>query len=106
MISIVGRYLEHSRIYLFGEDDEMTAYISSADWMTRNMSRRVEIACPIIHPAHIKYLTRIFDTCWQDTAQSWELQSNGCYQKRTSENDCRFNAQEAFYALEFSRDNP
>ena len=106
VISIVGRYLEHSRIYLFGEDDEMTAYISSADWMTRNMSRRVEIACPIIHPAHIKYLTRIFDTCWQDTAQSWELQSNGCYQKRTSENDCRFNAQEAFYALEFSRDNP
>lgn len=46
-VSIVDKYLEHSRIFLFGSGGEEKMYISSADWMTRNLSRRVEVACPI-----------------------------------------------------------
>lgn len=106
IISIVGRYLEHSRIYLFGKDDDLVAYISSADWMTRNMSRRIEIACPITDPSNKIFLLRVVDTCMQDSAQSWELQSNGTYLRRVPRNDCRINAQEAFYAFDLMSDCP
>ena len=104
VISIVGRYLEHSRIYLFGEGKDLKAYISSADWMTRNMSRRVEIACPISDPSHQRLLERVMETCLQDTAQSWELKSDGSYEKRVDREDCRINAQEAFYAFDINMD--
>lgn len=102
IISIVGRYLEHSRIYLFGEGNETKAFISSADWMTRNMSRRVEIACPVLHRPHIEMLGRIMETCLNDTEQSWELDSTGAYRKRNDPEKPYCDAQDAFHDPSFS----
>ncbi len=101
IISIVGRYLEHSRIYLFGEGEETKAFISSADWMTRNMSRRVEIACPVLHRPHIEMLNRIMETCLNDTEQSWELDSTGAYRKRNDPEKPYCDAQDAFHDPSF-----
>ena len=97
VISIVGRYLEHSRIYLFGSGEDTRAFISSADWMTRNMTRRVEIACPVEFPPHVRMLNRIMDTLMRDTEQSWSLDASGDYIRRGHENTVVCNAQDAFH---------
>jgi len=100
IISIVGRYLEHSRLYLFGKGQDMKAYIASADWMTRNMERRVEIAAPIRDSAIRDRLEAIFETLWSDTQQSWSLNAKGKYLRRQPENASpSVNAQESFYLL-------
>ncbi len=77
--SIVGRYLEHSRIYCFGEGSAESMYISSADFMTRNTQRRVEVACPIFDPDVRKKLHRILDACLADNTKARELLSDGTY---------------------------
>ena len=79
IISIVGRYLEHSRIYCFGTGDKEVMYISSADFMTRNTQRRVEIACPIYDTEVRAKLHAILDACLSDTAKARVLQSDGTY---------------------------
>ena len=79
IISIVGRYLEHSRIYCFGTGDKEIMYISSADFMTRNTQRRVEIACPIYDTEVRAKLHAILDACLSDTAKARVLQSDGTY---------------------------
>ena len=66
IISIVGRYLEHSRIYIFGQGERARYYIGSADWMTRSTLRRVEIAAPVTAPALKARLQHIFDTMLAD----------------------------------------
>src|SRR5699024_5557049 len=65
--SIVGRFLEHSRIYVFGQGENEKMYISSADLMTRNTVRRVEVACPIDSPQVRARLREILDLMWADT---------------------------------------
>jgi len=82
IISVVGRFLEHSRIYIFGDGDEARYYISSADWMTRNTLRRVEIATPILDDRAKERLARIFDVIWRDNVQAREQQPDGSYQRR------------------------
>ena len=82
VISIVGRYLEHSRIYCFGRGDQEKMYISSADFMTRNTERRVEIACPIDAPEVRQRLHSIVDAALRDTAKARELQPDGSYRRR------------------------
>ena len=77
--SIVGRYLEHSRIYCFGEGSAESMYISSADFMTRNTQRRVEVACPIFDPDVRKKLHRILDACLADNTKARELLGDGTY---------------------------
>ncbi|MBK5201559.1 MAG: polyphosphate kinase 1, partial [Spirochaetaceae bacterium] len=79
--SIVGRYLEHSRIYCFGSGNDELLYISSADFMTRNTERRVEIACPIIEPEIKKQIHHILDLCLKDNVKSRLLMSNGEFRK-------------------------
>ena len=79
VISIVGRFLEHSRIYCFGTGRAERMYISSADFMTRNMERRVEVACPILQPEIREKLHEILDTCLQDNAKARILQADGSY---------------------------
>ncbi len=82
IISVVGRFLEHSRIYIFGNGDEERCYISSADWMTRNTLRRVEVATPILDTDAKARLTRIFDVIWRDNVQAREQQPDGSYRRR------------------------
>ena len=82
IISVVGRFLEHSRIYIFGEGAEARYYISSADWMTRNTLRRVEVATPILDDGCKARLDRIFDVIWQDNVQAREQQPDGNYRRR------------------------
>ena len=102
IISIVGRYLEHSRIYLFGEGEDRVVYLSSADWMTRNMTRRVEIACPVKEKAFADYLEEVIGKYFEDNVQCWELNGEGTYVHRhPDEAHPAFHAQEFFY--EFNR---
>lgn len=83
VISIVGRYLEHSRVYIFGTPDRDNIYISSADFMTRNMERRVEIAAPIYDDSIKTRIRNMFHIMECDTVKSRQLCSDGNYVHRT-----------------------
>ena len=85
--SIVGRFLEHSRIYVFGRGDEEKMYIASADLMTRNTERRVEIACPIDDPAVRTRLHDILYAMQHDTVKARVLQPDGTYCKKPAVQD-------------------
>lgn len=79
VISIVGRFLEHSRIYRFGRGDREELYIASADLMTRNMLRRVEIAAPVRDPELRSSIRKMFDTMLRDNRQARQLLPDGSY---------------------------
>lgn len=96
VISIVGRYLEHSRIYRFGVGDEEKIYIASADFMTRNTIRRVEVATPIHDPDIRDRIRYIFDTIMSDDEKGKELTADGLYVDRTI-NQTPVNSQEQFF---------
>ena len=82
VISIVGRYLEHSRIFCFGRGENEKMYIGSADFMTRNTVRRVEIACPIDSPEVRRQLHGILDAMLEDSVKARVLQADGSYCKK------------------------
>ena len=82
--SIVGRFLEHGRIYQFGRGDEAEYYISSADLMTRNLNRRVEIACPVHDMLLREQLQWILDSQLRDTAKASLLLPDGSYCRKHS----------------------
>jgi polyphosphate kinase len=82
VISIIGRFLEHSRIFYFYNGGAEEVYIGSADWMTRNLSRRVEAVTPIDDPAIAKELQEILGIMLADNRQAWDLQSDGSYIQR------------------------
>jgi polyphosphate kinase len=79
--SIVGRFLEHSRVFYFENGGEPEMFAASADWMERNFFRRVEIAFPIQRDTHRQRILRDLDLCLKDNTQAWELQSDGTYQR-------------------------
>lgn len=79
VVSIVGRLLEHSRIYGFGPRETMRVYLSSADLMTRNMDKRVEIAWPVLNDELRQKIISYFETCMTDTAKLRELLPDGTY---------------------------
>ena len=79
VISIVGRFLEHSRIYIFGTGERQRVYIASADFMTRNTLRRVEVAAPVRDPDLQRRLTEMFSVMLRDNQQARELRSSGDY---------------------------
>ena len=77
--SIVGRYLEHSRIYQFGSGRDEKLYISSADFMTRNTERRVEVACPIADAGIKNQIHQYLDLCFKDNTKARSMDSEGKY---------------------------
>ncbi|MFI3225826.1 MAG: polyphosphate kinase 1 [Clostridia bacterium] len=80
--SVVGRYLEHSRIYAFGTGENAKIYIASADFMTRNTQKRVEVACPIYDKEVRKKLTKIMETSYFDNVKARVLQPSGEFTKK------------------------
>ena len=98
VISIVGRFLEHSRIYIFGTGDRRRVYISSADFMTRNTERRVEVAAPLLDKSIADRAVDIFETMLRDNVKAREQDSDGNYHHvQPKEGDPRLNSQIYFY---------
>lgn len=103
VISIVGRYLEHSRIYLFGADEEdAKVYIASADFMTRNTTKRVEVAAPIWDKAIKERIMAMFHLMLKDNVKARELGSDGNY-SRVTDSDVKLNSQEYFFAMSYQQ---
>jgi polyphosphate kinase len=75
--SILGRYLEHSRIFTFHNDGDPQVYIGSADMMHRNLDRRVEALVRVVAPGHLKELSDFFDLAMSDSSSSWHLGPDG-----------------------------
>lgn len=95
IISIIGRFLEHSRIYYFHNNGQEEIYIGSADWMRRNLDRRVEVITPIKDPDIAKDLQEILGIMLADNRQAWELQPDGSYiQRRPCEDGPETNSQQ------------
>ncbi|KHK96232.1 polyphosphate kinase [Microbacterium mangrovi] len=79
--SILGRYLEHSRIFSFANDGDEIVYIGSADMMHRNLDRRVEALVRVIHPPHVKELDDLFTLAMSDETASWHLTADGVWER-------------------------
>ncbi len=82
VISIVGRFLEHSRAFYFLNGGDEEVYIGSADWMPRNLDRRIEAVTPIDNPADRQALRDLLLLMWEDNRQAWELRPDGTYVQR------------------------
>lgn len=95
--SIVGRFLEHSRIYYFYNSGEELIYLSSADWMNRNLDRRVELMFPIEDEKIRQRVKDILDICLSDTIKARILHSDGSYSKINKKGKDILNSQEYFY---------
>lgn len=97
--SILGRYLEHSRIVRFahGDNGGPLFLIGSADWMARNLDRRIEVLVPITHPKHQAWLDRVFELDFADDIVRWEVDAEGCWNRRGPEKFSDGDAQERFY---------
>lgn len=104
VISIVGRFLEHSRIYIFGTEERKTIYISSADFMTRNMLRRVEAAAPVLDEKIKERISKMFECMLRDNVKSRFQNSEAIYIKKTPES-IPHNSQEYFYEQAYKNNN-
>ncbi len=95
VISIVGRFLEHSRVFYFYNNGEEEIYLGSADMMQRNLDRRVEIIFPVLENSFKKSIKHCLETMLQDNVQSWSLYPDGTYMKTVREGE-PVNSQIAF----------
>lgn len=101
VVSIVGRFLEHSRIYRFGTKEREKVYLASADFMTRNTIRRVEVAAPVLDDTLKERLDWMFETMMKDNEKGKCLNASGKYVDREL-NGTKLNSQEMFYAMAYS----
>jgi polyphosphate kinase len=85
--SIIGRFLEHSRVFFFGNDGANELYLASADWMERNFFRRVEIAFPVREETHRHRILRDLNSYLSDNTRAWTLERDGHYQRCTRGDD-------------------
>ncbi|MEM7283432.1 MAG: RNA degradosome polyphosphate kinase, partial [Pseudomonadota bacterium] len=93
--SILGRFLEHSRVYWFQDENQEELYLSSADWMERNLFKRVEACFPIRDKVLIKRIREELEIALADNCQAWELDSDGQYQHcEPAEGEQRLSSQE------------
>jgi polyphosphate kinase len=99
VISIVGRFLEHSRIYYFRNDGNEEFYIGSADLMTRNLEDRVEVLTPIELDGHKEECRTILNACLNDPVSAWDMQSDGSYIRRSGKVEDGICVQEKMMAL-------
>jgi len=83
VISIIGRFLEHSRAFYFLNGGQEEVYIGSADWMPRNLDRRIECVLPIQNPAHRQTIRTLLELMWSDNRQAWDLGADGEYTQRS-----------------------
>ena len=102
IVSIVGRFLEHSRIYIFGKGERARYYIASADFMTRNTVRRVEVAAPISDEKLKERLSRMFSMLLNDNVKAREENPDGTY-SRVPAGEPEEDAQEEFYQLAYEK---
>ena len=87
VVSVVGRFLEHSRIYSFERPDDLRIFIGSADLMPRNLYNRVELVTPVEDQANRDQLTDTLDRAFVDNTNSWELGGDGVWSRRTMNGD-------------------
>lgn len=102
VISVVGRFLEHSRIYIFGKGEAAKVYIASADFMTRNTLRRVEVAAPVYDASIKEHIISMFNCIMADNVQARELNNEGVY-VRVKNNNEKLNSQELFYDMAYEQ---
>jgi polyphosphate kinase len=89
VVSIIGRFLEHSRLWYFGNAGAGEYYLGSADWMPRNFDRRVEAVTPIDDPTLHTRLRSLFETCLRDNRQAWDLEADGTWRQRVPLDEVR-----------------
>ena len=94
--SIVDRFLEHARVFYFRNGGHEEVYLSSADWMQRNLSKRLELLFPVVDPKHRRRLIAAMETYFADNVKAWRLLNDGTYQ-RVGRKGPRVRAQQAFY---------
>ncbi len=104
--SIVGRYLEHARIYVFGRGDQAKYFISSADLMTRNLNRRVEIACPVYDCEIIDKIKWIIETQLNDNVKASFVNASGSYSRKQDINNVKIDSQQIFMEKSMHKDPP
>jgi polyphosphate kinase len=85
--SILGRYLEHSRMFMFANDGDPQVYIGSADMMHRNLDRRVEALVRVVAPAHLKEMSDFFDLAMSNGISSWWLGTEGEWSRHSVSGD-------------------
>ncbi|SDS29065.1 polyphosphate kinase [Formosa sp. Hel1_31_208] len=96
VISIIDKFLEHTRLFMFCNNDDTIMYISSADWMTRNIENRVEVSCPIYQEDIKQELMDVFDICWRDNVKARQIDASQNNTYRTNNNP-KVRAQFALY---------
>jgi polyphosphate kinase len=89
VVSIVGRFLEHSRLWYFSNCGSGEYYLGSADWMPRNFDRRVEAVAPVDDPALHPRLQSLIETCLRDNRQAWDLEPDGTWRQRVATDEVR-----------------
>jgi polyphosphate kinase len=97
VISIIDRYLEHARFYCFCNDGNPLYFISSADWMVRNIDRRIEVTCPIYSKEIIEEIDHTFEVQFSDNVKGRRLQSDGQYKVQKKKGDKRVKSQSELF---------
>ncbi len=100
VVSIIDRFLEHARIFHFHQGGDSQVYIASADWMSRNLDKRIELMIPIEEPALKRRLVRVLESFFNDNTQAYRLLPNGASQRLTrAKGQKAFRVQDHFYQL-------
>ena len=98
VISIIDRYLEHSRIFYFQNGGEEELYLASSDWMPRNLDRRVELMFPVLDKDIFKQIKKILQAYFKDNQNAFLLKPDGGWSKKNEENTIPYRTQEIFHA--------